>query len=69
MVRRKRKDDCINRDLLDQLIKERGAHTALGFTRAEIDTMILDGFAGAFLPWPERQRLLASVREDLRAIA
>ena len=26
------------------------AHTALGFTREEIDRMILDAFAGAFPP-------------------
>jgi adenosine deaminase len=41
------------------------AHTALGFTRAEIDRMILDGFANAFLPWPERLALLGRVREEL----
>jgi hypothetical protein len=27
--------------------------------------MILDGFASAFLPWPERQVLLGRVREEL----
>ena len=32
------------------------AHTELGFTREEIDQMILNGFAGAYLPWPERGR-------------
>ena len=44
------------------------AHTALGFTREEIDRMILNGFAGAFLPWPERQALIARVRDELEAI-
>ena len=44
------------------------AHTALGFTREEIDRMILNGFEGAFLPWPERQALLARVRRELEAI-
>ena len=44
------------------------AHTALGFTRPEIDRMILNGFESAFLPWPERERLVASVREELAAI-
>jgi adenosine deaminase len=41
------------------------AHTQLGFTRAEIDRCILDGFANAFLPWPERQALLARVTAEL----
>jgi adenosine deaminase len=45
------------------------AHTALGFTREEIGRMILDGFAGAFLPWPERQALLQDVASELRALA
>ena len=44
------------------------AHTALGFTRPEIDRMILNGFESAFLPWPERERLVASVRDELAAI-
>ena len=44
------------------------AHTALGFTRAEIDRMILNGFESAFLAWPERERLVASVRDELAAI-
>jgi adenosine deaminase len=42
------------------------AHTQLGFARADIDRMILNGFESAFLPWPERQRLIESVREELR---
>ena len=33
------------------------AHTDLGFSREEIDQLILNGFAGAFLPWPERLEL------------
>lgn len=44
------------------------AHTALGFTREEIDRMILEGFANAFLPWPERQALLGRVREELAGL-
>ncbi len=43
------------------------AHTVLGFTREEIDQMILNAFAGAFLPWPERQDLTARVRRELEA--
>ena len=45
------------------------AHTALGFTREEIDRMIVDAFAGAFLPWPERRALLDEVAAELQAIA
>jgi adenosine deaminase len=44
------------------------AHTALGFTREEIDRMILDAFAGAFLPWPERRALCAEVRSELETV-
>jgi adenosine deaminase len=44
------------------------AHTELGFTRQEIDQLILNGFAGAFLPWPERQALLESARKELAGI-
>lgn len=44
------------------------AHQRLGFTREEIDRMILNAFAGAFLPWPDRQALLARVRAELEAI-
>lgn len=45
------------------------AHTVLGFTRSEIDRMILNGFEAAFLPWPEKQRLLAEVETELRRLA
>lgn len=31
MVRKRKKHDGINRELLDKLVKERGAHTALDF--------------------------------------
>jgi len=44
------------------------AHTVLGFTREEIDQMILTGFEGSFLPWPERRALGARVRSELEAI-
>jgi hypothetical protein len=30
--------------------------------------MILEGFANAFLPWPERQALLGRVREELAGL-
>jgi adenosine deaminase len=45
------------------------AHTDLGVTREEIDRMILNGFASAFLPWPEKQALVAAVRGELEAAA
>jgi adenosine deaminase len=44
------------------------AHTDLGFSRWEIDQLILNGFAGAFLPWPERLELLSRVRDELADI-
>ncbi len=44
------------------------AHTVLDFTREEIDQMILTGFEGSFLPWPERRALTAQVRSELEAI-
>jgi adenosine deaminase len=44
------------------------AHTELGFTREEIDQMILNGFGAAFLPWPIREDLLQQVQDELRAI-
>jgi len=44
------------------------AHTVLGFTREEIDQMILTGFEGSFLPWPERLALVARVRSELEAV-
>jgi adenosine deaminase len=44
------------------------AHTELGFTRPEIDRLILNGFESAFLPWPERQKLMVRVREELAGL-
>lgn len=44
------------------------AHRELGFTREEIDRMILNGFESAFLPWPERQAMVAAVRDELAAL-
>ncbi|MBA3658570.1 MAG: adenosine deaminase [Gemmatimonadales bacterium] len=42
------------------------AHTALGFTRTQVEVTILNGFAGAFLPWPERLTLLTRAADELR---
>jgi adenosine deaminase len=44
------------------------AHTALGFSRQEIDRMILTAFDHAFLPWPERQALLQRTRAELEGL-
>lgn len=44
------------------------AHTELGFTREEIDRMILNAFASSFLPWPDRQALLAEVTAELESV-
>lgn len=45
------------------------AHTELGVTREEMNRMILNGFASAFLPWPEKQAILAGLRGELEAAA
>ena len=45
------------------------AHTELGFRRADIDRLILNGAAAAFLPLARRQALVTDFRhrlEDLR---
>lgn len=44
------------------------AHQALGFSRVELDRMILDGFAHAFLPWPMRLDLLERATAQLEAL-
>jgi adenosine deaminase len=41
------------------------AHTELGFSREEIDRLILNGFESAFLAWPERAGLASRVQEEL----
>ncbi len=43
------------------------AHQNLRFTQEEIYEMILNGFAAAFLPWPERQAMLQRVKQELEA--
>jgi adenosine deaminase len=44
------------------------AHTELGFTREEIDQLILNGFCSGFLPWPERMTLVDEIRDELADI-
>ena len=41
------------------------AASGLGFNFDELAEIALNGFASAFLPWEERQRLLASARRDI----
>ena len=45
------------------------AHTRMGFTREEIDRMILYGFESAFLPYREREALVSDIKRELAAIA
>jgi adenosine deaminase len=44
------------------------AHRTMRFTRAEVHRMILHAFDGAFLPWPERQAMVARARAELEAL-
>ncbi|HRP07188.1 MAG TPA: adenosine deaminase [Gemmatimonadales bacterium] len=44
------------------------AQEALGFSRVELDRMILDGFAHAFLPWPMRLDLIERATAQLEAL-
>ena len=44
------------------------AHSDLGFTRKEINRMILNGFESAFLPEPERRDLVGRVAAELEAM-
>lgn len=41
----------------------------LGFTRGELVEIVLNGFRGAFLPWEEKQTLLARVEPEIRSLA
>jgi len=43
--------------------------TKLAFTRAELDRMILYGFESAFLPFREREAMVAKVKQELEAIS
>ena len=44
------------------------AHTELGFTREEIDRMIINGFESAFLPWPERRAFAEAIASELASL-
>ena len=41
----------------------------LGFSLAELSEIAINGFASTFLPWEERERLIASARSDIAALS
>ncbi len=45
-----------------------GCHLAFGWTRDDIERVVLGGFEAAFLPWREKQELVADIRRQLAAI-
>ena len=45
------------------------AHTALGFTRSEIDRLILNAFESAFLPTEQKGELVVAAKAELEGIA
>ena len=49
--------------LTDELLL---AHRALGFSREELDQVILNSIRSAFLPEPDKASLVASIQEELR---
>ena len=44
------------------------AHTELGFSRTELERVILHGFESAFLPEDEKAALIAQVTRELQEI-
>lgn len=59
-----------NRLMSGTTLTEEYQHAAksLGFSFEELSEIALNGFASAFLPWEERERLMASVREEIAAL-
>ena len=45
------------------------AATTLGFSFTELSEIALNGFASAFIPWEERERLIVQARADIAALA
>ena len=41
----------------------------LGFSLEELSEIAINGFASAFLPWEDRERLIASARADIAALS
>ena len=44
------------------------ASRTLGFTFDELCEIALNGFASAFIPWEDRERLLANARAEIAAL-
>ena len=44
------------------------AHTALGVTRLELNTMIFTSFLGSFQSWPEKQQLMQQVTAEVLSL-
>ena len=44
------------------------AHTTLGVTRLELNTMIFTSFLGSFQPWPEKQQLMQQVTAEVLSL-
>ena len=44
------------------------AATALNFSFDELSTIALNGFASAFIPWMDRQRLIAAAAADIEKL-
>ena len=59
-----------NRMMSGVTLTDEYAHAAasLGFTRAELARIALNGFESAFLPYEERRALVASVERDIAAL-
>jgi adenosine deaminase len=59
-----------NRMMSGVTLTDEYAHAAgsLGFTKAELGHIALNGFASAFLPWEERRALVERARRDIAAL-
>jgi adenosine deaminase len=59
-----------NRMMSGVTLTDEYAHAAasLAFTKSELATVALNGFESAFLPWEEREALVARARRDIVAL-
>lgn len=59
-----------NRLMSGTTLTDEYGHAArhLDFTLDELARVALNGFESAFLPWPEREQLIATARNELRAL-